>query len=83
MFHVDHVKMHASSVLTTSFPEHFFRTSVPCIIHPELRDASVLVLCFLTGSSDFVVDFVKTLTEIHGVLSDACLLVTCLVTNER
>ena len=76
------MKMHASAVLTTSFPEHFFWTSVPCIIHPELRDASVLVLCFLTGSSEFVVDFVKILTEVHGVLSDACLLVTYCVTNE-
>ena len=41
-----------------------FWTSVLCIIDPELRDASVLVLCLLTGVSEFVVDFVKILTEV-------------------
>ena len=30
---------------------------------PELRDASVLILCILTDLSEFVVYFVKILTE--------------------
>ena len=60
---------------------------------PEPRGAPVLVLCLLTGPSEFVVDLEHFLTEVgkfrknqidmHGVLSDACLLVTCCVTNER
>ena len=42
---------------TTPFTEHVFWTSVPCIktIDPELRDASVVVLCFLTGPSELMV----------------------------
>ena len=47
-------------------------------IDPQLRDASVLVLCLLKGPSEFVVDFVKN----RGLLFDACLLVTCCVTDE-
>ena len=75
--------MHVWSVLTTSFPAHLFRTSVLCIIDAESYDGSVLALCLLTGPSEFVVDFVKILTQVaklgktHGVLYDACLLVTC------
>ena len=78
--------MHVWSVLTNSFPVHLFWTSVLCII--ELYDASGLVLCLLTDPSEFVVDFVKILTQvgkfgklnikIHGVLPDACSLVILL-----
>ena len=56
--------MHVWSVLTTSFPAQLFWTSVPRIIDPEPRGASVLVLCLLTGPSEFVVDFVKILREV-------------------
>ena len=47
----------------TSFPAHLFWTSVPCIIDPEPHDAFVLVLCLLTGPSEFEVDFVKILPK--------------------
>ena len=52
------------TVLTTSFPAHLFRTSDLGISDPELRDASVLVLCLLMRDSEFVVVFVKVLTEV-------------------
>ena len=39
---------------------HLFRAS-------ELRDASVLVRCILTGLSEFVADFVKILTDVGKV----------------
>ena len=58
-------EMHVWSVLTTSFLAHLFWTSVPCIIGPELRDASVLVLCFLTNPSELVVYFVRIITEVR------------------
>ena len=56
--------MHVCSVLTTPFPSHLFRSSVPCIIDPEHRDASVSVQCSLTRYSEFVLDLVKILTDV-------------------
>ena len=89
--HANYVKC-MSGQFSQPLIRNTFWTSIPCIIDLEPRDASTLVLCLLTGPSEFVVDFVKILTEIglygdeneiHGVLSLACLLVTCCVTNER
>ena len=56
--------MHGCSVLTTSFRGHLFWTSLPCIIDPDSRDATVLALCLLTGPSEFEVDFVQSLTQV-------------------
>ena len=45
----------------------------------------ILISSVLPDASKFVVNFVEILTEvtIHGLLSDACTLDTCSVTNDR
>ena len=59
---------------------------------PEPRDASVFVLCFLMHQNAWLTSWSfsqkleyleKFKFEIHGVLSDACILDTCCMPNER
>ena len=68
---VDFVKVHAWSIDVSQLCSLHACSDLPFFkskaIDPELRDASVLVVCILTGLSEFVVDFVKIVTEVGKV----------------
>ena len=82
---MDYVKCMSSQLFATSFSctlvLDFGSLHQKPLIQPEHCD---LVSSVLPDASKFVVDFVEILTEveIHGLLSDACTLDTCSVTDD-